>query len=234
MMRALLHSGGLLLRPEGLREIADFLEGARRVALVTAASLRDEAAAFSRLKGFLSPPPPAGAGLDLLHLRWNDRPFDALAQAEALFMGGGNTYALLKRLRESGLLSVIRERVMAGMPYLGASAGSNVAGPTILTTNDWNVVGLDRFDALGLVSFNINPHYKETDPAMAPGSETRDERIAEYHVVNANPVVGLEEGALVRVDNGVVTARGTARIKIFRQGQVPTWHQPGERLDLKV
>jgi hypothetical protein len=81
MMRALLHSGGLLLRPEGLREIADFLEGARRVALVTAASLRDEAATFSRLKGFLSPPPPAGAGLDLLHLRWNDRPFDALAQA---------------------------------------------------------------------------------------------------------------------------------------------------------
>jgi dipeptidase E len=234
MMRALLHSGGLLLRPEGLREITDFLEGARRVALVTAASLHDEAATFSRLKGFLSPPPPAGAGLDLLHLRWNDRPFDALAQAEALFMGGGNTYALLKRLRESGLLSVIRERVMAGMPYLGASAGSNVAGPTILTTNDWNVVGLDRFDALGLVSFNINPHYKETDPAMAPGSETRDERIAEYHVVNANPVVGLEEGALVRVDNGVVTARGTARIKIFRQGQVPTWHQPGERLDLEV
>ena len=234
MMRALLHSGGLLLRPEGLREIADFLEGARRVALVTAASLHDEAATFSRLKGFLSPPPSAGAGLDLLHLRWNDRPFDALAQAEALFMGGGNTYALLKRLRESGLLSVIRERVMAGMPYLGASAGSNVAGPTILTTNDWNVVGLDRFDALGLVSFNINPHYKETDPAMAPGSETRDERIAEYHVVNANPVVGLEEGALVRVENGVVTARGTARVKIFRHGQAPTWHEPGERLDLEV
>ena len=233
-MRALLHSGGLLLRPEGLREIADFLEGARRVALVTAASLHDEAATFSRLEGFLGPPPPAGAGLDLLHLRWNARPHETLAQAEALFMGGGNTYALLKRLRESGLLPAIRERVMAGMPYLGASAGSNVAGPTILTTNDWNVVGLDRFDALGLVSFNINPHYKETDPAMAPGSETRDERIAEYHVVNANPVVGLEEGALVRVENGVVTARGTARVKIFRPGQAPTWHQPGERLALEA
>ena len=233
-MRAFLHSGGLLLRPEGLREIADFLEGARRVALVTAASLHDEAATFSRLKGFLSPPPPAGAGLDLLHLRWNDRPLDTLAQAEALFMGGGNTYALLKRLRESGLLSAIRERVMAGMPYLGASAGSNVAGPTILTTNDWNVVGLDRFDALGLVAFNINPHYQETDPTMAPGSETRDERIAEYHVVNANPVVGLEEGALVHVENGVVTARGTSRIKIFRRGQEPTWHQPGERLPVEA
>jgi len=233
-MRALLHSGGLLLRPEGLREIADFLGGLRRVALVTAASLHDEGATFSRFKSFVSPAPPAGAALDLLHLRWNDRPREMLAQAEALFMGGGNTYALLKRLRESGLLAAIRERVLAGMPYLGASAGSNVAGPTILTTNDWNVVGLDRFDALGLVSFNINPHYKETDPAMAPGSETRDERIAEYHVVNANPVVGLEEGALVRVESGVVTARGTARVKIFRRGQAPTWHEPGERLALEA
>jgi dipeptidase E len=233
-MRALLHSGGLLLRPEGLQEIADFLGRLRRVALVTAASLHDENATFSRFQSFVSPAPPAGAGLELLHLRWHDRPLEMLAQAEALFMGGGNTYALLKRLRESGLLPAVRERVLAGMPYLGASAGSNVAGPTILTTNDWNVVGLDRFDALGLVSFNINPHYKETDPAMAPGSETRDERIAEYHVVNANPVVGLEEGALVRIEDGVVTARGTARVKIFRRGLAPTWHEPGERLALEA
>ena len=233
-MRAFLHAGGLLLRPEGLREIADFLGGLRRVALVSAASLYDEAVSFERLRAFLSPPPPEGAGLELLHLRWNDRPLETLARAEALFMGGGNTYALLKRLREAGLLPAIRERVLAGMPYLGASAGSNVAGPTILTTNDWNVVALDRFDALGLVSFNINPHYKETDPAMAPGSETRDDRIREYHVVNVNPVVGLEEGAVARVESGIVTARGTARIKIFRRGQAPTWHQPGERLALDV
>src|SRR5207245_9259749 len=129
----------------------------------------------------LQPPPPAGAVLELLHLCWNDRPLDVLTRAEALFMGGGNTYALLKRLRESGLLPAIRERVRAGMPYLGASAGSNVAGPTILTTNDWNVVALDRFDALGLVGFNINPHYKERDPAMAPYRATSDERIREYH-----------------------------------------------------
>jgi dipeptidase E len=231
-MRVFLHSGGLLARPEVLREIADFLGGLRRVALVSAASLYDEVVYFERLKAFLTPPPPEGAGLELLHLRCNDRPLETLARAEALFMGGGNTYALLKRLREAGLLPAIRERVLAGMPYLGASAGSNVAGPTILTTNDWNVVALDRFEALGLVSFNINPHYKETDPTMAPGSETRDDRIREYHVVNANPVAGLEEGAVARVESGIVTARGTARIKIFRRGQAPTWHQPGERLDL--
>ena len=126
----------------------------------------------------------------------------------------------------------LRERVQAGMPYLGASAGSNVAGPTILTTNDWNVVALDRFDALGLVGFNINPHYKEMDPAMAPYSETRDDRIREYHVVNANPVAGLEEGAWLTVEDDVVMAHGTARIKIFRPGQEPTWHQAGERLPL--
>ena len=233
-MRAFLHSGGLLLRPEGLREIAEFLGGLRRVALVSAASLYDEAGYFERLRAFLSPPPPEDAGLELLHLRWNDRPLETLAGAEALFMGGVNTYVLLKRLREVGLLPAIRQRVLAGMPYLGASAGANVAGPTILTTNDWNVVALDRFDALGLVSFNINPHYKETDPAMAPGSETRDDRIREYHVVNANPVVGLEEGAVACVEDGIVTARGTARSKVFRRGQAPTWHQPGERLPINT
>ena len=231
-MRVLLHSGGLLLRPEGLGEIADFLGGLRRVALVTAAGLYDEAKYFEQFRRFVSPPPPEGAGLDLLHLRWNDRPLDTLARAEAIFMGGGNTYALLKRLSEAALLGPIRERVRAGMPYVGASAGSNVAGPNILTTNDWNVVALERFEALGLVAFNINPHYKETDPAMAPGSETRDDRIREYHVVNANPVVGLEEGALVRVEDGVVEARGMARVKIFRRGQEPVWHVPGDRLPL--
>jgi dipeptidase E len=137
------------------------------------------------------------------------------------------------RLRRSGLLAAIRRRVGAGMPYVGASAGSNVAGPTILTTNDWNVVGLARFDALGLVGFNINPHYKEADPMMAAFSETRDDRIREYHVVHRNPVVGLEEGALVRVEGAVATALGTARIKVLRRGGAPVWYQTGDRLPVK-
>ena len=229
-MRVLLHSGGPL-GPDGRAGLSAFLGERRRVAFVTAASLHDEAAYFARVSAMLQPPPD-GAGLELMHLRWDDRPLDVLERAEALFMGGGNTYALLKRLRASDLLPVIRERVRGGMPYVGASAGSNVAGPTILTTNDWNVVALGRFDALGLVAFNINPHYKATDPAMAPYSETRDDRIREYHVVNGNPVAGLEEGAWLTVEDGVVMAHGTARIKIFRPGQEPTWHQAGERLPL--
>jgi dipeptidase E len=228
-VRVLLHSGGPL-GPVGRAALPEFLGLLRRVAFVTAANLHDERAYFERVRAALSPDPPEGAGLELTHLRWNADPLATLAEAEALFMGGGNTYALLKRLRGVGLIEAIQRRVGAGMPYMGASAGSNVAGPTILTTNDWNVVGLDRFDALALVDFNINPHYKEADPAMAPFSETRDDRIREYHVVNSNPVLGLEEGAWVIADGEYVTAHGPARVKLFRPAADPVWYQAGDRL----
>ncbi len=228
-MRVFLHSGGPL-GPVGRAALPDFFGPRRRVAFVTAANLGDEAASFERIRAALEPAPPEGAGLELLHLRWDREPLVTLASAEALFMGGGNTYALLQRLRGAGLLEAIRARVAAGMSYAGASAGSNVAGPTILTTNDWNVVGLDRFDALGLVGFNINPHYKEIDPAMAAFSETRDDRIREYHVVNSNPVLGLEEGAWVIVDEGAVTVHGTARVKLFRPAADPVWYRADDRL----
>jgi dipeptidase E len=228
-MRVLLHSGGPL-GPAGRAGLSDFVGPRRRVAFVTAASLADEAGYFERIRAALEPAPPEGAGLALLHLRWDREPLATLAEAETLFMGGGNTYALLERLRRAGLLEAIRGRVAAGMPYAGASAGSNVAGPNILTTNDWNVVGLGRFDALALVGFNINPHYKEADPAMAAFSETRDDRIREYHAVNTNPVLGLEEGAWVIVDQDAVTVHGTARAKLFRPAADPVWYRAGDRL----
>lgn len=228
-MRVFLHSGGPL-GPAGRAALPDFLGPRRRVAFVTAANLHDETVYFERIRAALEPAPPEGAGLDLRHLRWDRDPLATLADAEALFMGGGNTYALLQRLRRAGLLEGIAGRVAEGMPYLGASAGSNVAGPTILTTNDWNVVGLDRFDALALVGFNINPHYREADPAMAAFSETRDDRIREYHVVNTNPVLGLEEGAWVIADDGAVTVHGTARVKLFRPAADPVWYRAGDRL----
>lgn len=230
-MRLLLHSGGRL-GPEGRAGLREFLGAARRVAAVTAANLYDERAYFERLREALTPPPPEGAGLELLHLRWNESPLDTLRKADAVFMGGGNTYALLKRLIQAGVLRPILERVRGGMPYAGASAGANVAGPNILTTNDWNVVALDRFEALGLVPFNINPHYRQTDPAMAPGSETRDDRIREYHVVHDNPVVGLEEGAWIVAADGIVRVDGTARVKVFRRGAQPEWCAPGDILRL--
>jgi dipeptidase E len=205
-------------------ELLDFLGSARRVGFVTAASLGDEEAYHETARGALAPE------IALEHMRWDRDPFPALARVDAVFVGGGNTYALLRRLRQSGLLEPLRERVRAGLPYVGASAGSNVAGPNILTTNDWNVVGLTAFDALGLVPFNVNPHYLETDPAMAPGSETRDMRIAEYHVLRDNPVVGIEEGTLLRVEGGGVEVRGTGRAKLFRRGQAAVWVPPGALL----
>ena len=127
--RVLLHSGGPL-GPEGRRALGEFFGPVETVAFVTAANLHDEAAYFERVRAALAPPPPEGAGLELVHLRWDDGPLPTLSRADALFMGGGNTYALLRRLGEAGLLAAIRERVDAGMPYAGASAGSNVAGPT--------------------------------------------------------------------------------------------------------
>jgi len=211
--------------------IADFLGGAvTRLAFVTAASLADEVAYYQRAQAALAPLPLDGIGVQVMHLRWDAEPLATLARADAVFVGGGNTYALLKRLREGQLLEPIRARVQAGMPYIGSSAGANIAGPRILTTNDWNVVALDAFDALGLVPFNINPHYLETDPTMAPGSETRDDRIFEYHVVWENAVVGIEEGTLVRVEDDAVSVRGRGRVKVFARGEAPRWFTDGARL----
>lgn len=207
--------------------IAEFLGAARRLGFVSAAALADEAGSHTRACEALAP-----LGLTVEHLRWDGDGAARLGGVDAVFVGGGNTYALLARLRTAGLLPAIREAVRAGRPYLGASAGSNVAGPNILTTNDWNVVGLTAFEALALVSFNVNPHYRETDPAMAPGSETRDERIAEYLLVRDNPVVGIEEGAWVRVEAGVATVGGRARAKLFVRGRPPCWVAAGEPLPL--
>ncbi len=213
------------------RAIAAFLADARRIGFVTAAALADEPGYYAVARAALAADPP---GLAVEHLRW-DAPFEAtLAGVQAVFVGGGNTYALLRRLRESGLLPALRARVAAGLPYLGASAGANLAGPNILTTNDWNVVGLTAFDALGLVPFNVNPHYRETDPAMAPGSETREARIAEYLAVRDNPVVGLEEGAMIRVEGGTATVLGAGRAKVFERGRAPRWVAPGQPLGLPL
>jgi dipeptidase E len=215
-----------------MAEVRDFLGAAKRVAFVTAANLYDEVAYHVRAQEALAPAPPQGAGIELLHLRWDRDPLTVLARADALFVGGGNTYALLRRLRGAGLLGPILERVRAGMPYMGASAGSNVAGVNILTTNDWNVVGLDAFDALGLVPFNVNPHFLEVDPAMAPGSETRDERIREFHTVWAQPVLGIEEGTLLRVEDDVACVLGARRVKVFERSTEPRWLAARDRLDL--
>jgi len=204
-------------------QIDGFLGSVRTVGYITAARLDDAEARFRTASNAL-----ASVGLIAEHMEVDDHIVDRLRTARSVFIGGGNTYALLSRLRSSRALDVLRERVRDGMPYIGTSAGSNVAGPTILTTNDWNVVGTQHFDAIGAVHWNINPHYKESDPLMAAGSETRDQRIREFMLMNDRPVLAIEESAAVRVEGETATIVGTGRAKLFRPGHAPVWLQPGD------
>jgi dipeptidase E len=148
-------------------------------------------------------------------------------RCQAIFVGGGNTFRLLDALQRSTLLHVVRERVIAGMPYLGASAGTNIAAPTIRTTNDMPIVQPASFEALSLVPFQINPHYLDADPASSHMGETRETRLREYLEENAMPVVGLREGAWIRVSSGVRTLGGTAGARVFRRGAEPVELAPG-------
>ena len=170
-----------------------------------------------------------GYNLDSLHAARNARA--AVDNAEAIFVGGGNTFRLLKAFYDRELISVIRERVAGGMRYMGSSAGSNIAGPTIRTTNDMPIVQPPSFEALRLVAFQINPHFVDADPASKHMGETREERIAQFLEENDTPVVGLREGAMLRVEGRVATVLGAAGARLFRKGVEPIESQPGNLID---
>ena len=155
----------------------------------------------------------------------------AVEEAEAVFIGGGNTFRLLDALWKESLIEPIRRRVRAGMPYVGSSAGSNVACPTIRTTNDMPIVQPPTFEALDLVPFQINPHYQDPVPGSTHMGETREERIAEFHEENDAPVVGLREGAWLFVDGSNVTLQGSTGARIFRRGTTPAEFPTGSQLD---
>jgi len=158
-------------------------------------------------------------------------PVRAVERADAIFVGGGNTFRLIDALWRQALVEPIRARVRAGAPYLGSSAGSNVACPSIRTTNDMPIVQPPSFEALGLVPFNINPHYQDPMPASMHMGETREQRIAEFHEENVVPVVGLREGAWLLVDGSTVTLQGSKGARLFRRGQAPAELAVGSGLD---
>ena len=170
-------------------------------------------------------------GYELTSVHEVDDPVAAVRSTDALFIGGGNTFRLLARLYEKGLLDPIRERVAAGMPYVGTSAGSNVACVTIRTTNDMPIVEPPSFDALNLVPFNINPHYLDPIPGSTHMGETREERLLQFLEENDKIVVGLREGAMLRIEDGSARLLGTAGARIFRRSQDPQEFQPGDSLD---
>ncbi len=158
-----------------------------------------------------------------------DKP-GAVRDAEAIFIGGGNTFRLLNALYETGVMEPIRERVRGGMPYLGTSAGSNVATASLCTTNDMPIVQPPSFEALGLVPFQINPHYLDPDPDSTHMGETRDQRIREFHEERETPVLALREGAWVTVEGDRAVLGGTTGAKAFRRGRQPKELATGEDL----
>ena len=216
--------GGYLEYAEA--DIREFLRTAKRVLFVPfALHDRDGYAARARRRF-----EAMGYGLDSLH-DVADRKA-AVAAAEAIFIGGGNTFRLLKNLYDYDLLGGIRDRVAAGMPYMGSSAGSNVAAPTIRTTNDMPIVEPPSFDALGLVPFQINPHYLDPEPGSTHMGETREERIGQFLEENKTPVIGLREGAMLRIENGECELKGTSGGRLFRHDAEPAEISSGSRLDL--
>jgi dipeptidase E len=177
------------------------------------------------------------AGYPLVGIHTFPDPVEAIQQAPALFIGGGNTFRLLGELYRRGLLAPIRQRVRAGMPYLGVSAGCNVACPTIKTTNDMPITCPPSLDALGLIGFQVNPHYYTGQSYVKNGEgfeehfgETRDERLAEFHEMNDTSVIGLWEAGTLWVEAGRITLAG-APARIFRKGQPAQDVEPGARLE---
>jgi dipeptidase E len=218
-----LYGSGYLDHAES--EIRSFLGDAKRVLFVPYALFdRDKYAANVRLRF-------QKMGYELTSVHTAANPVAAIDETDTVFIGGGNTFRLLKALYEFDLIETIRNRVSNGMPYIGSSAGSNVAAPTIKTTNDMPIVQPPSFAALGLVSFQINPHYLDPDPNSKHMGETREERIVQFLEENDTPVVGLREGAILRIENGETILRGTTGARIFRKGVEPVETSPGTRLD---
>ncbi|MGB6361187.1 MAG: dipeptidase PepE [Thermoanaerobaculia bacterium] len=173
----------------------------------------------------------AAMGLEVESIHESQDPLAAAERAQAFFVGGGNTFRLLAELYDNHLLASIRQKVAAGTPYMGSSAGTNIACPTVRTTNDMPIVFPPSLDALGLVSFQINPHYLDTDPASVHQGESRETRIREFHEENESPVVALREGALLVVDGSSITLHGDSGGRLFRRERETIELEAGARLD---
>lgn len=217
-----MHGGGYLDHcMEAMREL---LGERRRIVFVPFALFDREkyaAAAAERL---------GREGYEVRALPADPAGFDTLAWGEAVFVGGGNTFRLLDTLQRTRLLEAIRERVLEGMVYTGASAGSNIAAPTIKTTNDMPIVEPRSFDALGLVQFQINPHYIDTDPDSTHMGETREQRLLEFLEENDTPIVALREGSWIRIEGDDVRLGGSHAARVLRRGSEPEERRPGADL----
>ena len=231
--RVLLGSGGIATeeRRETYRSLVSehFLE-CEQVLFVPYAS-HDHSDYTSRMQDYLGPDGPRMVGIESM-----GDPIAAIEEMQGIYVGGGNSFLLIKELHERGLIGPIRERVLSGSPYLGVSAGANAACPTMMTTNDMPIVLPPSFESFGIVPFQINPHYHPGKVLFMEGEqvakhygESRAQRIAEYHRTDSTPVLGMWEGSFVHWDGnrGRLTGRATA----FRAGSEPVEIPDGSDFD---
>lgn len=161
-----------------------------------------------------------------------DDPKAAIKNAQGIFTGGGNTFVLVNQLYKNDVLTSIKDAINTGTPYLGTSAGSNICGLTMNTTNDMPIVYPPSFKTLALVPFNINPHYLDPIPNSKHMGETRETRIKEFHAFNTQPVIGLREGSWIEVKNNRLTLKGELAARIFEYGKTPYEIPSGSDLSL--
>jgi dipeptidase E len=150
-----------------------------------------------------------------------ENPIEAIQKAQGIFTGGGNTFLLVTQLYQNNVMEVLAKVVENGTPYIGSSAGSNITGLTIQTTNDMPIIYPPSFKTLGLIPFNLNPHYLDADLQSKHMGETRETRIKEFHAFNHAPVVGLREGSWLEVNGSTILLKGNLTARLFRQNQAP-------------
>jgi len=159
-----------------------------------------------------------------------ENPVEAISKAEAIFTGGGNTFLLVSQLYKNNVMDVLAEAVKNGTPYLGTSAGSNITGLSMQTTNDMPIVYPPSFQTLGLIPFNLNPHYLDADLQSKHMGETREIRIKEFHQFNNIPVVGLREGSWLEVKGDQIILKGDLSARLFLQNLEPSELETGSDL----
>ncbi|WP_199121065.1 dipeptidase PepE [Pedobacter sp. ASV28] len=169
-------------------------------------------------------------GIQVKGLHQFDDKIDGLNHSKAFFTGGGNTFLLVKTLHELNLMPILKQNIEQNKPYLGCSAGTNIGGINMKTTNDMPIVYPPSFDCLGLVPFNINPHYLDPQPGLKHNGETRETRIMEFLTQNDIKVVGLREGNWIRSISDKIMVEGTYTTRIFERGKLPYEIKPGTSL----
>lgn len=163
----------------------------------------------------------AKIGKKLVGIHTFKNPVDAIQSAKGIFVGGGNTFVLVSQLYTNKIMELLRDSILNGLPYLGTSAGSNICGITMNTTNDMPIVYPPSFKTLGVIPFNINPHYLDPDPTSKHMGETRETRIKEFHSQSTVPVIGIREGSWLEVKNEIITLKGSHSARIFEQNKEP-------------